>query len=351
MSLSQEQQMLVDYLGLSSFNETTTNQIAFNCPFCDDYRKKMYVSPSGKFICFLCETKGNNIASFISQLNKISYKEALSIVHEYNLDVVYDDRFKENEAYDSLFSKLVSLENTNDDKSTTKYFPKYPNNTRDLNIHTEETKPFYNYLYNRGLTDKDIDEYHIKYVHKGLIETPSKSFPVYNHIVFTTYNKQGQPIYWNTRSIEKNPKIKSLNGLSNNSTTYTRKDCVFNLNRVKDDMVICEGVFNALTCTQGNYVGVATFGKVITNEQKKLIAQANPKHYYIFLDNDAKSEEIKLIKSLILDYGVPQEKIKLVYNSNQDKDANDLGKEKVKELLDNAKSINLLTLYQLQKGD
>ena len=130
---------------------------------------------------------------------------------------------------------------------------------------------------------------------------------------------------------------------------YSKKNVIWNMNHVTNDcdMVICEGVFNAISCTQGNYVGVATFGKNITNDQIRLMRDLNPRNYLLFLDNDAQEQQLELYQRLI-NIGVDSKKIRLVDNPYGNSDANDLGKKTTRELLDYAKPITLYNLIEMR---
>lgn len=344
--LSKDQQALVDYLGLNDFNLSGGNQLNFNCPFCDDHRKKMYVSPKGKFICFLCETRGNSIVSFISQLDKISYQEATSALKDYGLD--HQVSYKQPGS--TLLGSLIRIKGQQKvAKPKLMEMIPLPTNCYLLKEHNSTTEPFFQYLYKRGMTDQEIVDYRVCYVVKGLVKTKNKSFYINNQVVFITFDHNGKAIYWNTRSIDSNPYIKSFNGVAVNDHQHTKKNTIFNLNRTDNHiMVVCEGVFNALTCTQGNYVGVATFGKNISDEQVNMIINSRATAVYLFLDNDAKQQTFQLYKRL-LNKGLSKP-LKIVYNASIDQDANDLGKVKVRELLDQARDVNLANVLNVLGG-
>ena len=78
------------------------------------------------------------------------------------------------------------------------------------------------------------------------------------------------------------------------------------------------------------------------------MAKLNPQAYYIFLDNDAKDQELKLARRLF-DSGVDYSRIYLVKNPYGNQDANDLGMIKTKQLLDQAKPIILRDMILLAR--
>lgn len=344
--MTREQQIIVNCVN-EDYQETATGEVHLDCPFCGEHDKKLYVSPKGQFICFKCESRGNSPISFFMQYYDVSYKEAS--------DMLKDEDFASPKVEpidnETLLSRLVAL-NTKAEKQKQvgKKCPAFPTNTKLLrdNLNNPESYPYLWYLKNRGITLQQIYKYNLGYLTSGTIKTQDKDMIISNSIIFPTYGLNNDVIYWSTRSIEPNPFIKSFNALAKDNE-YSRKDVVFNLNHVKDKMVICEGIFNAISSTVADYVGVATLGKAITDDQINLMLKVNPKYFYVFLDNDAMKEEIKLIDRL--KQRISLDRIYLVVNPYKDKDANDLGSTIVKELLDKAQPVNLQSLLYLVRGE
>lgn len=346
--------MLIDYADLN-WQATGGDEIACACPFCGETRKKLYISPNGRFICFVCGTKGNSVTSFIMQLESISYQDAKELLKDQDYrEVTIPIEPSDN----SLFSALSLMQSKQEhvkNGQEEKHCPAYPTNTKFIKDLTysqlmREALPYIKYLDHRGITAHEVIDYNIGFVDYGEIQRSHKSPLVLKQsVVFTTYNRQYEPIYWNTRSIEADPYIKSFNALSQENE-YSKKDTVFNLNRVDKDKVavICEGVFNAITCTQDQYVGLATFGKAVTNEQLELIVKAQPKAIYLFLDNDAIKQSLDLPKRIKnINSTIP---VCYVLNPYGKMDANDLGKLKTKELLDSVSPTSLYTYLKMMNN-
>jgi DNA primase len=142
-------------------------------------------------------------------------------------------------------------------------------------------------------------------------------------------------MYWNTRSIEKDAYIKSFNAPSR-PTEYGKNNTIFNLNWAKysDKIVITEGVFDALTI--GGDSGVGTFGKMITTEQVDLLIRETEERQlpiYLYLDRDAIDQMIKSAHRIKAK--APNRPLYFVLGDKK-RDANDLGPEKVQELIDQA---------------
>lgn len=349
--VTRAQQMILDLSNTSNFRVSESSQeIYMDCPFCGK-RNKLYISPEGRWICFRCENRGGSVTSFVVQYEECTYKEARQILKENHYRESSRSIFANHKDNGSLFEALATLD-TKKAKAQAKKCPNIPSNLKFLKIewNNPEAYSYLWYLYKRGVTPEQVQAYNIGYVKSGEVKrTNNKPLHIENSVVFPTYNQQGKMVYWNTRSIELHPFIKSINAMSE-PNQYSRKDVVWNMNKIHSNsyMVICEGVFNALTSSVGPYTGIATFGKAITDSQVQLMKKLNPKRYYIFLDNDAKDQELKLAKRL-KQTGIDYDRIYLVINPYGDKDANDLGQVKVKQLLDQARPIDLVTLFQLAK--
>lgn len=345
--MTKEQQTIIDLVG-NDYTETGTGEVAMVCPFCDTEKKKLYISPEGRFICFVCSTKGNSVFSFVSQYYGCSFAEAQDILRDQGL--AESQQTIEPMGHFDLLYELVQLKQKT--KTTEKTIPKFPSNAKLLvdNFNNPEAYPYLNYLYRRGITLQQIKQFKIRYLVQGKINRVDKPDLVVTHsIVFYTYNQHNQPVYWSTRSIDPHPYIKSINAIAEENEV-SRKDIVYNMGQIsfKSKMVICEGIFNAITCTNETYTGIATLGKAITDNQIRLMTKLNPQAYYIFLDNDAKEQELKLAKRLF-DEGIDYSRIYLVKNPYGNQDANDLGMLKTKQLLDQAKPITLRDMIQLTR--
>jgi DNA primase len=311
----------------------------FNCPFCGESKHKLYVNDEkGLWTCFKCEERGNPV-TFVMNYFNATFPEAVDILESYDHSVDKDNTNRnwnptqhltpEEELYLFIANRGVSPK----EGLTTKFTcPNPPTNCRSLiqNFSNPEAYPFFQYLSNRGVTVRQIEDHHMSYVTHGTVQLESgKELTLVNHLVFYTFNEANKPIYWNTRSIEPHAFIKSFNAPSREGE-YSKNNTVFNLNHVykTDCVVICEGVFNALTV---GTAGVATFGKKVTREQIQLIlSQTHNVPIYLFLDTDAWREMIdsaKRIKSID-----PSRQVYFVY-SGTDEDANDLGTEKCWELI------------------
>ena len=347
--MTKTQECVLSYLDAVDDHSESGSEIAVSCPFCGERRHKLYISPTGKYICFKCGTHGGSLISLIMHTEHTTRDNAYRLLKEHGVSSSSATIVTQSNDF-SLFTELSALMyKTQDTKSLS--VPRFPKGLKLLenNLNNPESYPFLWYLKHRGLSLKDIIDNHIGYIVNGSVERDNKPpLEISNSIVFITYDTNNQPIYWSTRSIEPHSYVKSLNGMSR-ANEYSKKNVIWNMNHVTNDcdMVINEGVFNAITCTQGNYVGVATFGKNITNDQIRLMRDLNPRNYLLFLDNDAREQQLELYQRLV-NIGVDSKKIRLVDNPYGDKDANDLGKKTTRELLDYSHPVTLYNLIEMR---
>lgn len=343
MSLSSTQKTVQSLLN-QRCKPGTRGDVRFNCFSCGETKQKLYVSRDGKYYCQHCSIHGKSVIDLVCDLYHCSTREAQEVLRDGNYELNSDIMVTK----DLLMDKLVSLEQSKKVVPVHYTMPPVPSNVHPLmaNYSNPEAIPFFNYLKGRGVSLKQIDENVISYVTEGVAVTSTDTtIRLENSLVFFTFNDYHVPLYWNTRSIERNPYIKTFNA-SGSETEYSKKNVVFNLNdRVVDKkLVICEGVFNALTIDQvEGYSGVATYGKQITDTQVHLIAEYidRVKEIVIFLDDDADEEATKLYYRL-KSSGVPDTKLTIVYKEKDGEDINDLGVSGSLSLLENRQP---LTMY------
>lgn len=318
----------------------------FCCPFCQERKYKFYVhNEKGLWICFKCEEKGNPL-SFVTEYYNVTFPEAVDILATYDYDVTLE---RDNQHTPAQYGNDLSEEEQlllfisregqpyAEENNTRFTCPPPPTNCKALvsNFENPEAFPFFTYLHKRGVTLDHIKAHNISYVTYGEVElVDGRKMNLVNHVVFYTFDDKRKPLYWNTRSIDPSPFIKSFNAPSRTGE-YSKNNTIFNLNNAKhaDKLVIHEGVFNSFM-TPG--CGVATFGKMVTDEQVDMILKATYDRQvpiYLYLDTDAWREMIASARKMKAIE--PNRPIFFVY-SGTDEDANDLGMEKVQQLIDEA---------------
>lgn len=332
--------------------ENTIGEKRYCCPFCGEKKYKFYVhEETGQYICFKCERVGNPF-TFMKAYFNVSSKGAKDILegHDIELDnfniVDYgDDTLTTSER---LILMMRGVDTTK--KQVSIKPPELPTGFKYLkdNVNNTEAKPFFDYLYSRGITYNQIVNYNIGYIIEGWCWKANKGekIKLTNSVIFFTYDNEGKYQYWNTRSIEKNPYIKTLNA-PGDEYDIGKKDIVFNLNIAKNQsfVIITEGVFDALTF--GKY-GVATLGKHVSEEQIKLLKLNIDEEtsIFIFLDSDTITQNVSLASKLYTTH----KNVFVVPHGKQD--ANDLGVKKAIEIIKNNKILATpegISRYKLQQ--
>lgn len=316
--------------------ENTIGELRYCCPFCGEKSYKFYVkqaldSSNGQYHCKKCDESGNPI-TFMKTYYNITGKQAFDLLESKNIDIEKASVLTSNNKDLTESEKLILMlrgvhqENKNSIKP-----PKLPVGFKLIkdNLNNKEIIPFLKYLKGRGITLNQIINNNIGYVINGYFykSDGETKAPLRNSIIFFTYDNEGKYQYWNTRSIDKNPYIKSINAPAKQDEVG-RKDIIFNLNiaRKKKFLVITEGVFDALTFHE---YGVATLGKQVTDNQVQKILDSVDKDtsIYIMLDTDALDNNIDLAYRLKTHFN------KVYFVPHGDEDANDMGTKKAFELL------------------
>lgn len=311
------------------------DQRRYNCPFCEPNNDfKFYVNTTGGerdglWTCFKCGQRGNAV-SFVMKHQGSNFMEAKDTLELYDYEFSDFTRIVRESGVSEEEALIILMNHKPDDKKVedvTYRPPPLPVGFKRIVDNLDkpwEIKPFVEYLLiKRGFTQDDIYTHNIGYVVRGHVTTQQgKKVPLDNHVIFITHSDDGTYRYWNSRSIEPDPYIKSFNGLAG-PDEYSKRNSVFNLNRAKHQkhIYICEGVPDALTMGIG---GVATFGKQVTQAQIDLITKdlENKQVIYVTLDMDAKKEMLALAQKL---YQV--HKNTYIVLNGTDKDPNDLGAE------------------------
>lgn len=316
---------------------SVSDQYAYACPFCSDYKRRLYVNQeSGLWKCHNCDESGNAV-SMVMKLQGITAREAAEVLEYYGIDDLWMPEEIRNQDL-TIQEKLLLYLTMEEEKKENPQLdpPPMPNNIYRLSNFLEDPPeiffPFLRYLAGRGLTISDIINYDIGCIVEDTIKTPNgRGMRVKDHLFFPNFSLDGILQYWNTRSIYKEAKPKSINA-PNTDTQLGSSDVVFNLNQAihTDKIVVTEAVFDAITVGKS---GVATYGKSISDSQIEQLMETNLP-IYLFLDTDAYAYMQKTadkIQSIKEDYP-----LYYVINPHIGEDANTLGKQVCKELVEEA---------------
>lgn len=325
-----------DFLGgvIGDSKEVSDKEVRFCCPFCGESEYKFYVkiadnSKDGQYQCKKCNEKGNPITFMRVFYGLSNNREAYDVMvsNGIEMDTSGLKQINNKELTDNEKMMLIINGYTPSEDKEVKNLqpPRLPTGLKILKEqrHTKEAQPFLYYLYSRGISDEQIDRHSIGYVVSGGFQSSEdKYINLRQSIVFFTFDEEGKYIYWNTRSIEPNTKIKSINA-PGKEHEYTRKEVLFNLNIAKNlpYVVLNEGVFDALTF--GDY-GIAAFGKQVTDSQVDLLLESINEStvIFLFLDTEAVNETKMLANKLYREH-----KLTYIVPHGQE-DANDMGTDK-----------------------
>jgi DNA primase len=174
----------------------------------------------------------------------------------------------------------------------------------------------WDYLLERGLTPSDIKYYGIGVGLQGKVS---------GRVIVPTFDDFGDVIFWTARSYT-DSEIRYINPVGE-----IRKRALFDISRAsrEREIVVTEGVFSAMAVGRG---AVATFGKLVTNEQVWLLVEAYRREHCgsiaVALDGDARSENHDLARRLT-SFGC---RVRVV-DLPDDRDPADVGREDFSRLL------------------
>lgn len=243
-------------------------EFRWNCPFCEesgkrpDSKRHLYANPSkGVFICHRCGKAGK--ANVL--LRRFGIREPERYVYDATLDEVW-----EMLASVGIPAKGEVVEETPID------MPMVP---------VEKGMLSYAYLKKRfgsRQVDKAIKRYRLS-VGTGFYR---------NRVIVPTYH-HGDLVFFVARSIlDEEPKYLNPKGRS-------RRKYLFGYDRAKKAacrgwrIVVTEGVFSAMSVDLAlghGFAAVATFGKYVTRQQLRLIADVSRGKVLVMLDADAQNE-------------------------------------------------------------
>lgn len=344
MTILSLREYLDDQLGNA---KSEGQELIYTCPFCGNRKLSFHLAQDkryGLWQCWHCHEHGN-ATGFAMRVQHLSYESAQAELLEYDSFLGDTGRiispeltpaerllFQLNNDYVSPFD---NADNLNDVKAPTLPPPMIPSGVKYFTANsfvnpTPEELPFVEYCLKRRFYPEDLLSINAGYIVNGFFYahgyTPR---PIHNHLIFFTYNDDGQYVYWNTRAID-NQQPKSLNAPDPKEHSVIGKgDLLFNADVAfkQPSVVVVEGVPDALTIGPS---AVATFGKGVSTVQKALLVQKlKPgQPLLLMLDMDASNLMINLAKEL-----KPYHPATYLIHNSTNKDANALGREKVLDLI------------------
>jgi len=307
--MSMESPILLGYLEniLGKSHKKARENYAFTCPKCNHHKPKLEVNlhtnekGENTFACWVCGFKGKTIKSLLKQL-QVPADQAYEILRFIRKGDEVDYKPVEVLELPKEFQPLYSASSTS--------------------VIANKIK---NYLYKRGLTDRDFLKYNIGYCVKGEYE---------GRIIIPSYNETNQLNFFVARSYE--------NAFNKYRNPQTSKDIIAFENLINWDqpLILVEGVFDAMAVRRN---AVPILGKSLSKSLIKKILANKVQDIYIALDKDAFKKAIQYVEQF-LNMG------KNVYLVDMhDKDPSEMGFENFTKHIQQAEEMNLgkLLRYKL----
>ena len=269
----------------SNFSEavlTSSDQWKFNSPFVSDGKKRLFISKDTGEWFDQKQQIGGHFLKFVSNYLGMDEEEALK-------KIISDYSFGNKKELKEVIEKSSNLE-----LPEGLYF--FFENQEGI-IFNKAKK----YLIDRKI--KDISSL-------GFI---SKSGSEYNNRIFIPFTENNKIVYFITRAFDNN-KIRYVNPKGLNAA-----DFVFNFDKIEDECIIFEGVFDAMSLD--DQIGSAVLNNKINKNKVIKILDKDPKRIIWVPDADDKKETRELIeKNLIfnieqfINYKMPSQSIEqLIY--------------------------------------
>ena len=291
---------------LGKGKETSGNNYAYQCPFCQHHKPKLEVNlvPNSKgenfWHCWVCNAKGKSLLGLFKKL-KVPQDKILELRSILN----YTDKKDEEE------SDITKIE-----------LPKEYKSVLSIQRTDISAKHALAYLKKRGISKEDILKYNIGFCEEGRYK---------NMIVVPSYNKDGLINYFIARSFEKDPSRK-YDSPKCNKNAIIGLEYFINWNI---PVILCEGIFDAIAIKRNV---IPLFGKTIPKALMMKLVETNVKTVYVALDRDALKDALKYAEEL-LNLGKDVYLVDL-----DDKDPSEMGFDKFTSLVHKAEQLTLSEL-------
>jgi DNA primase len=270
------------------------NEQAHHCPFCNHHKKKLQVNlDTQRWHCWVCDSKGRSIQSLLRKLN-VELRDI----------AVVKDVYGDEPEYDTKEEYVAKLQ--------------LPSEFKQLHFKPKGINPSYNqalhYLNKRGITKADIVKYNIGYCEDGVYG---------GRVIVPSYDENGDLNYFVARSFYEDEKMKYKNPpISRDVIVF---DGMVNWN---EPITLVEGVFDSFSVKRNV---IPLLGKFLLSKLKNKILEKGVKDVTIMLDADAVEDSTKHTDWFM------KNGIKVRNIIPTDKDAGEMGFQKVNELLKDAK--------------
>ncbi|WCS68757.1 DNA primase [Bacillus phage vB_BsuM-Goe19] len=255
-------------------NTSKGDQYSYKCRLCNDWKDRLYVSFDKQvYKCHNCEAKGT-VVGLLSDVNHISYSEALKIFREYE-----GERRLPEDIEIEVYNRLIV--GTTDELEVPKTAFDLPEEFILLeDAKGEAGRKAVRYIKSRGISLRTAEQNYLGYCEHGQYK---------NRIIMPDFEK-GDLVYWQARTWLPKPKDrikkkfyrKVLNpSLSEEDkerglNVYHKSEIISNIDNVLDSgmAIICEGKMDSLkigplgACIHGKSMSDTQFIKLVKNKDK-----------------------------------------------------------------------------------
>jgi len=297
---------LVDSV-LGSGKNTSKNNRAYRCPFCNHHKPKLEVNftPNEKneypWNCWVCGTKGRSLLNLFKKIEADSDK-----LNE--LRFILKSTSKEN--IPVTVSKKVSL-------------PKEFKSLINPNPSDIIAKHALKYLHDRGINNYDIIKYNIGFCEGGKYN---------NRIIIPSYDENGILNYFIARSFD-----------PTNPSKYKNPDVSRDIIPLElfinwsSPIMLCEGMFDAIAVKRNV---IPLLGKNIQPTLMKKLVTSQVDKIYIALDKDAINKALDFCERLL------NEGKEVYLVEMDDKDPSEMGFENFTKLIQQTLPLTFSDLFE-----
>ncbi len=324
------------------------------CPFHKEKSPSFSVSADRQYFhCFGCH-KGGDVFTFVSEIEKVSFKEALELLAErakiplpvsenaeFNKTQYLKDKMYKVNAETTLFyhERLYKpLAKIAQDYVKQR---KLDNNTlKAFKIgYSGEYNELYKYLKSKGFKDEEI-------LSTGLVNKNDRGEYIdrfRKRLMFPIMDVSGRVIAFGGRKLDNNEKVaKYIN--SNENLVYSKKKNLFALNLAKQsdskNIILVEGYMDAISLYQRGFNNVvASLGTALTEEQGRLLRRYCEQVILSYDSDGAGQEAIMRGLTILEDQGCDARVLQMDGAKDPDEYVIKYGSGRFKLLVENAISL------------
>lgn len=324
------------------------------CPFHKEKSPSFSVSPDRQYFhCFGCH-KGGDVFTFISEIERISFKEALEFLAErarIELPVSQNSEFNKNQYLKDKMYKINAetaiFYHERLYKPLAKIAQEY---VKQRKLDNKTLKAFkigysgeYNELYKnlkvKGFKDEEI-------LATGLVNKNNNGEYIdrfRKRLMFPIMDVSGRVVAFGGRKLENNEKLaKYIN--SNENLIYSKKKHLFAMNLAKQStskkIILVEGYMDAISLYQRGFDNVvASLGTALTEEQGRLLRKYCEQVILSYDSDGAGQEAIMRGLSILENQGCDARVLQMDGAKDPDEYVIKYGSGRFKLLVDNAISL------------